>query len=200
MLTRREEKEPHVMSKLLVKDIMNRPVITATPAASAKELADKMSKAKIGSVVIMESDKPVGIVSDWDIVSKASIRDEEPSKIFAKEIMQPLQTVNSEGSVTDAAKLLRKYRTKRLGVTDGKQLVGVVSASDIIAVMPEMVDVVSEKTSMLSGGFGRGPANTSGYCDECDEWSDYLQHTDGRFLCDECREVSRPGEVAPERR
>ncbi len=197
---RREEREPSVTSKVLVKNIMNSPVISASPNASVKELADKMSKAGVGSVVIMENDKPVGIVSDWDIVSKATVRDEAPGKILAKDIMQPLQTVESEKPVTDAARLLRKHNTKRLGVIYQNRLVGMISSSDVIAVTPELVDVVSEKASLLRGEFGRSPINISGYCDECDEWSDYLQYTDGRFICEECRSVGTPGEIPAEQR
>jgi CBS domain-containing protein len=184
----------------MVKDVMNSPVIAAAPNSSVKEIADKMSKAKIGSVIIMDNGKPLGIVSDWDIVSKATINDEMPSKILAREIMQPLQTIESEQSITQAARLLRKHNIKRLGVTYKNELVGVVSSSDVIAVTPELVDVVSEKAHLLRGETGRSPAFVSGYCDECNEWSDYLQYNDGRFTCEECRGEVRPGEVSPEAR
>ncbi len=196
----RREREPSVTSKVLVKDIMNSPVISASPDTSVKELADKMSKVGVGSVVIMENDKPVGIVSDWDIVSRATVTDETPSKILAKDIMQQLHTVESEKPITDAARLLRKHNTKRLGVIYQNRLVGMISSSDVIAVTPELVDVISEKASILRGEFGLSPINISGYCDECDEWSDYLQDADGRFICEDCRSVGTPGEIPPEQR
>lgn len=196
----REEREPSVTSKVLVKDIMNSPVVSASPNATVRELADKMSEAGIGSIVIMENDKAVGIVTDWDIASRAAIRDEVTSKILAKEIMQPLQTIDGEKPITDAARLLRKHKTKRLGVVYHDRLVGMISASDVIAVTPELVDVISEKASILRGEYGRSPINISGYCDECDEWSDYLQDTDGRFICEECRTIGTPGEIPSEQR
>lgn len=179
---------------------MNSPVITAAPNASVKELANKMTAAKIGSVVIMDNGKPVGIVSDWDIVSRAAVRDELPSRILAKDLMQSLVTIESEEGVTQAARLLRKHNIKRLGVTYKERLVGIVSTSDVIAVMPELVDIVSEKASMMRGERGRGPTLISGYCDECNEWSDYLQYTDGKFLCEECRGEGRPAEISTESR
>jgi CBS domain-containing protein len=187
-------------TRVMVKDVMNSQVITAPPSASVKELADKMSRAKVGSVIIMDKDKPLGIVSDWDIVSRATIRDELPSKIVAEDIMEPLQTIESEEGITQAARLLRKHSIKRLGVTYKNKLVGVISSSDVIAVTPELVDVVSEKASLLRGEMGRSPAFISGYCDECNEWSDYMQYTDGKFICEECRGEGRPGEIPPETR
>lgn len=199
-MARREETDPHITTRVMVKDVMNSPVITAAPNSSVKELADKMSKAKVGSVIIMYNDKPLGIVSDWDIVSKATIKDELPSRIVARDIMQPLQTIESEQGITQAARLLRKHNIKRLGVTYKNELVGVISSSDVIAVTPELVDVVSEKANILRGETGRSPAFISGYCDECNEWSDYLQYNDGKFTCEECRGEGRPGEVSPEAR
>jgi len=187
-------------TKVMVKDVMNSPVITAAPNASVKEIANKMSNAKVGSVIIMDNDKPIGIVSDWDIVSMASVKDELPSKIPAKNIMQPLQTIESEEGITRAARLLRKHNIKRLGVTYKNKLVGVISSSDVIAVTPELVDVVSEKANLLRGEIGRSPTFISGYCDECNEWSDYLQYADGKLICEECRGEGRPGEIPPEAR
>lgn len=195
-----ESREPTVTSKVLVKDIMNSPIVSASPDANVRELADKMTKAEIGSIVIMDNEKPIGIVTDWDIVSKAATSDDVMSRIFARNIMRPLHTIESERSVTDAARLLRKYKTKRLGVVYRDKLVGMISASDVIAVTPELVDVISEKASILRGEFGRSPINISGYCDECDEWSDYLQDTDGRFICEECRAIGTPGEIPQEQR
>ena len=199
-MTRREETDPHMTTRVMVKDVMNSPVITANPNSSVKELANKMSDAKVGSVIIMDNGKPLGIVSDWDIVSKVTIRDELPSRIVARDIMQPLQTIESEQGITQAARLLRKHNIKRLGVTYKNELVGVISSSDVIAVTPELVDVVSEKANVIRGETGRSPAFISGYCDECNEWSDYLQHNDGKFTCEECRGEVRPGEVSPEAR
>ncbi len=199
-MSRREETDPHVTARVLVKDVMNSPVVTATPNASVKEIANKMSSAKVGSVIIMENDRPIGIVSDWDIVSKATVKDQLPGTILARDIMQPLQTIESEESITQAARLLRKHGIKRLGVTYKNRLAGVVSSSDVIAVTPELVDVVSEKASLLRGEIGRSPTSVSGYCDECSEWSDYLQYMDGKLICEECRGEGRPSEVPPEAR
>lgn len=182
----------------MVKDVMNSPVITASPETNVKELAEKISKAKVGSVVIVENSKPVGIVSELDIVSKVAVRDEVPSKVLAKEIMQPLYTINGEELLTEAAKFMRKHNIKRLAVMYENKLAGIISSSDIISVTPELITVISEKASILRWELERTPTNYSGYCDECDEWSDYLQYTDGRFICEECRSIGTPGEIPPE--
>jgi CBS domain-containing protein len=198
-MARTENREP-LAGKVLVKDIMNSPIISASPDSNAKELADIMRKADVGCVVIMDNEKFVGAVTDKDIVSRVATKDEVPSKISAKEILRPLHTIDAESSITEAAKLLRKHNTKRLGVVHKNKLMGMISATDVIAVTPELVGIISEKASILRGELLKTPTNISGYCDECDEWSDYLQYTDGRFICEECRIIGTPGEVPPEQR
>ncbi len=179
--------ETHVTNKVMVKDIMNSPLITASSNDNVKTIAEKMNAGGVGSIVIVDNEKPVGIVSDGDIVSKAVAKDKMPSKVLAKDVMQPLQTVESEESILEAARLLRKHNIKRLGVTYKNDVLGIISSSDIIAVTPELIDVVSEKANIIREGFGRKPGLVSGYCDECNQWSEYLQYVDGPFVCEECR-------------
>jgi hypothetical protein len=78
---------------------------------------------------------------------------------------------------------LRKHGIKRLGVVYKNRLVGIISASDVIAVTPDLVDVVSEKAALIRGETGRATGKVSGYCDECGEWSDLLQYDEGTFIC-----------------
>jgi predicted transcriptional regulator len=132
-----------------------------------------MKDENIGSIIIMEKDKPVGIVTDWDIVSKAIVNDAKPSQIKAKEVMKEIYTIESEESITEAARVLRKHNIKRLGVVYKNRLVGIISSSDVIAVTPDLV---------------------SGFCDQCGEWSDLLQYDEGTFTCEVCRGESSSAE------
>ncbi len=185
----REHADANMTTRVLVRDIMNSPVVSASPHDTIRDLAKKMKEEKIGSIVIMEKDKPVGIVTDWDIVSNGLIKDARPSKIKANDVMQDIHTIESEESITEAARQLRKHNIKRLGVVYKKRLVGIISSSDVIAVTPDLVDVVSEKAAIIRGelGIARQAGNVSGYCDECSEWSDLLQYDEGTFICEVCR-------------
>lgn len=174
-------------TKVLVRDIMNSPIISASPNSNLKQISEKMKQERIGSIVILKGDKPVGIVTDWDVVSDGLSKDIPPSSINASEIMKKLHTIEGEATITEAARLFRKHNIKRLGVVYKEKVVGIISASDVIAVTPELIDVVSEKSALLRGEVGRTRGNISGYCDECGEWSDLLEYGDGTFICEECR-------------
>jgi CBS domain-containing protein len=191
----REHADANMTTRVLVRDIMNSPVVSASPDDNVRDIAKKMKEEKIGSIVIMDRDKPVGIVTDWDIVSNGLIKDAKPSQIKAEDVMQDIHTIESEESITEAARQLRKHNIKRLGVVYKKRLVGIISSSDVIAVTPDLVDVVSEKAAIIRGelGISRPAGKVSGYCDECGEWSDLLQYDEGTFICEVCRGESASG-------
>ncbi|MGQ9719311.1 MAG: CBS domain-containing protein [Nitrososphaerales archaeon] len=187
--------EPSVRTRVLARTIMNSPVVTASPNETSKDLALKMIQYNVGSIVITESDEPVGIVTDGDIALKVAARDLKPSEVLAKDIMSsPLHTVDSEIDIREVARIMRNLRIKRLGVTYKNRLVGMVTMSDIVSVTPEVMDVISEKARIVAGEPRKKKGYLAGYCDSCNQWSDYLMEVDGRFMCEECREGEQPPE------
>ncbi|HKG31669.1 MAG TPA: CBS domain-containing protein, partial [Nitrososphaeraceae archaeon] len=126
----RQHGDANMTTRVLVRDIMNSPVISASTEANIKDIAIKMKEEKIGSIVIMDKEEPLGIVTDWDIVSNAVVKDVKPSLLNASDIMQQLHTIEGEEGVTEAARVLRKHNIKRLGVVYKNRIVGIISASD----------------------------------------------------------------------
>jgi len=187
--------ERHISLKIRVREVMNRPLATGSPDETIDSIAKKMVENKVGSVIIKQGDEILGIVTDGDIVNKVVAKNYKPSSIRAEDIMSsPLHTIEANRDVTEAARMMRKLRIKRLGVTYKGHLVGIVSMSDVLNVTPELVDLVSEKARILSGELTRKRKYISGYCDNCKQWSDYLLEVDGKYLCEECRgELSYSG-------
>ena len=179
--------DANMTTRVLVRDIMNSPVITAGPSDTVVDIASKMKEHNIGSVIITENEKPVGIVTDWDVVSKVVASNLDPSSVDATKVMQTIHTVEAGEGITEAARILRKNNIKRLGVVYKDRLAGIISSSDVIAVTPELVDVVSEKAAMIRGEIGKPASAISGFCDECGEWSDVLMYSEGAFTCEVCR-------------
>ncbi|MFL6510295.1 MAG: cyclic nucleotide-binding/CBS domain-containing protein [Nitrososphaera sp.] len=194
----REHTDANMTTRVLVRDIMNSPVVSASPDNTIYDIAKKMKEENIGSIIIIENDKPLGIVTDWDIVTKGLVNDVKPSHIKAKDVMKELHTIESEESITEAARQLRKHNIKRLGVVYKNRLVGIISSSDVIAVTPDLVEIVSEKSTIIRGelGIARSASNVSGFCDQCGEWSDLLQYDEGTFICEVCRGESSDAEGA----
>jgi CBS domain-containing protein len=180
--------ERHIPFRIFVRDVMNSPLVSGSMEDKISDLAKKMVEFKVGSVVIIDGDKVEGVVTDGDMVKKVVSRDLQPSVTKAKDVMStPLYTIDAAKEVTEAARMMRKLGIKRLGVLHRNKVVGIISMSDVLSVTPELVDIVSEKARILTGESRRTPGFVSGYCDLCNQWSDYLVEMDGKYICEECR-------------
>ena len=179
------ETEPDIV---LVRDIMSRPVITVKESETAADVAKLMAKHGIGCVLVSgKKGDTVGIVTERDIVLRIAARNLLPSKVTVAESMsKPVITVHSGASVTEAAKLMNQKKVRRLAVIESGKLTGVLTVKDILEVTPAIIDLVSEKSRVGTVRPRPGLANLSGYCDECETWSDKLIQSDGVFLCQDC--------------
>lgn len=127
-----------------VREIMNKNVKTLLNTSNVKDAAKAMSENKIGSVVIVDQKKKmVGLVTDTDITSMVA-KGTDPAKTSVKEIMATkVYFVKPSTTIEDAAEMMKKNNVKKLPVIDGSGLVGMVTASDIVAFEPKFMEMVS---------------------------------------------------------
>jgi CBS domain-containing protein len=102
---------------------------------SALDVSKLMAKHRIGSIVVIEGNnkKPVGIITERDIIKKVSAQNKSADQVAVRHIMSsPLITVKSIDSVDTAAETITENKIKRLVVLeqDGS-MVGILSVSDI---------------------------------------------------------------------
>ena len=122
---------------LEVRDVMTYPAITEDEDASVAEIAKCMKMSEIGSLVITKEDKPVGIVTDRDIVIKVMMKGRNRGKVKVKEIMSsPLVTIEADTSLRGACKLLLEKGIRRLLVIEDGEPVGIVSLRNIVTREP----------------------------------------------------------------
>ena len=179
------ETEPEVVA---VRDIMSRPVISAKETDTIAEVAKLMAKHDIGCVLVAgKKGETVGIVTERDIVQRIAAKNLLPSKVMVGESMsKPVITIRSGASVTEAAKLMNQRKVRRLAVMENGKLTGVLTMKDIIEVTPAIIDLVSERSRVGTSRERSRLSTLSGYCDECETWSDELVQKDGVFLCQDC--------------
>jgi CBS domain-containing protein len=129
---------------LFVSDIMTRWVATVDPKRTVRDAATIMTKAHTGSIIIMDKEKPVGIVTEGDI-SRALARGADADKVSIGKIMsKKLITVSPDLMVEEAAKLMAEKRIKKLPVLEGGGLVGIVTQTDIVASSFDLVTSLKE--------------------------------------------------------
>ena len=119
-----------------VKDIMIRKVKTIDVEDTALEAVKKMNRHEIGCVVVTEKDKPVGILTERDILRRIIPSGVDPASIKVHSIMSnPLQTTRPTSKITQAARTMLKGNIKKLVIVNDGSLVGIVSLTDLLPIL-----------------------------------------------------------------
>ena len=179
-------------TRMLVKDVMSSPVITVDEDANVNKAAQLMADSHIGCIVVTSKEgKPMGIITESDFVTRVLAKNIQPSKLTAKEVMtSPLITIDPDETLSETARRMSQLNLRRLGVTYKGNLVGIISSKDILAITPELLEIIQEKARIERGTAveeGSESAPLAGYCEQCGSWSDDLTEVEGNFLCEECR-------------
>ena len=119
-----------------VREIMNTDVATATAGTPIAHVAKMMADKDVGSVVIVEGGKPVGIVTDRDLVidhlAKGHTHDHAVREaVSGGGPFTSLVTVPPDMDILEAAQVLGRHKVGRLPVVEGDRLVGILSAGDV---------------------------------------------------------------------
>jgi CBS domain-containing protein len=111
-----------------VNEVMNK-AIAIDSDLSLKKVAKIMSDRNIGSLIVLSKDKIKGIVTERDIMKNISNINKKVSSIMSKSVI----TINHNETLDNAALIMAEHDIKRLPVTDGEKLVGIITATDIVA-------------------------------------------------------------------
>ncbi|RLI19203.1 hypothetical protein DRO54_08950 [Candidatus Bathyarchaeota archaeon] len=166
-------------------------MITVNEEETVEKVAQLMDKYRLGCIIVTSKDgKPIGIITERDLVIRVLAKNLLPSKLKAKDVMSsPLMTINPDATISEAARMMSRLNIRRLGVVYRGELVGIISSKDVLAVTPELIEIIQEKARIKSQGSGGEIETTplAGYCDRCGAWSDDLREVEGQFLCEDCR-------------
>ena len=117
-----------------VADIMSSPPVTATPSETIAVAASRMREEKVGSVVVVDGTRPIGILTERDLVRfGASGADGSASKVSEWMTEDP-DTVAPEVEVVDAWKSLAEHGYRHIPVVSNGELVGIVSMRDLMRI------------------------------------------------------------------
>ncbi len=144
---RQEENE----MALKVEDVMVREVISIDENSTVKEAAEIMNKFEIGCLLIIKGGKAMGIVTERDILKRVVAESKDVAKTKVKDIMSsPLVVVEPNMDLEEAVKLMFQMKIKKLPVIDGKNLVGLVSLTDIARFQPQIIKILKQLAARQS--------------------------------------------------
>jgi CBS domain-containing protein len=141
---------------MLLKDVMNKNVTVVGPDISLKEAARVMYEKHIGSLIITEDEKIVGILTQTDVLKAIALEKDLETTLVEEVMNKKVATIDYEKSVEDAVNLMIEQRIKRLPVIKEGKLVGIITASDIITVEPKLITGIASLLSMKIPGYRGG--------------------------------------------
>jgi CBS domain-containing protein len=111
---------------------MTSPVTTMDENGTVVAAAQTMVQRDIGSVVVVDGKKPIGIITERDI-TKQVIKGSEVLKKAVKSVMsKSLVTAPPTMSIQDAFELMLKNKIRRLPILENNNLVGIVTTKDLM--------------------------------------------------------------------
>ena len=122
---------------MAITDLIIESVETAGPSATVEALAMRMAEAGVGSIIIEENMKPVGIVTDRDIATRVDARDTTASSATARDIMtsDPV-TVTNDAGLLEVTNAMAEASVRRLPiVNDNGTLVGIITLDDVMLLL-----------------------------------------------------------------
>ena len=116
-----------------VQELMAQSVVTTQPHASVEHVRDMLERNKIGAIPVVDSEgRPVGIVSATDLAS-----DLKPASPIRTIMTEKVYSVAQYDDVSTAARVMRNHKIHRVVVTHEQQVVGILSAFDLLKLVED---------------------------------------------------------------
>lgn len=119
-------------NKICVKDIMKRSVISIDSKITVNQAAKTMDDAKVGALIVIEDNTPIGIITDRDFAIKIAAHAYPIHTEVRKIMSSPLISIGPDESVWMAADLMYTRGIRKIPVIDNDVVVGIVTASDLV--------------------------------------------------------------------
>lgn len=135
----------------LVGDYMSKRLVTIDSDTTASEIANMMLERQVSAVIVVDSGKPVGILTERDLTRQVVAKDCPPSKTPATAIMStPLAYVDQDSPIERAAEVMSKNGIRHLAVEAGNKITGMITTTDLSRYVKEkMLDTKRISHSVL---------------------------------------------------
>jgi len=125
-------REDFNFSSILVKDIMNKALISVSLTTPAFQIAKMMELEVIGAILVKENGTHVGIITDRDFAIKIAAN-KLPLDTPVKEIMSsPIIKINHNEPISSAAEMMNHQKVRKLAVSDNGKIIGIITSTDLV--------------------------------------------------------------------
>lgn len=165
------------MVEMLVRDAISESYTELSPKTISSEAAKIMADSDADCILVVVREDPVGIVTASDFLRRIVAEGINASEIPLKKIMSsPVITIDSEETLSEAQIKMSSSGVKRLIVLEGDLVAGIVTSVELLSFADEL-GAEEER--------GIGPS----MCEICEGYFEVLTEVDGKFVCEDCKEM-----------
>lgn len=119
-----------------VTDWMTKDVKTVTKDDSVQEASKRMKEINGGSLIVLDNEKAIGIITERDVSQKLVAEDKSPSGTKVEEIMTAnLISASPDDSIMEVSKRMNLAKIKKMPIMQDGKLVGILTTTDLMRVM-----------------------------------------------------------------
>jgi signal-transduction protein with cAMP-binding, CBS, and nucleotidyltransferase domain len=138
-------REIQMASKILVKDLMSTNVNVFENESTMEKVVQAMSDCDVDYVIVVQSRKPTGIITERDVIVRMLTQGLDPSVVIARAVYtNPLVTIEETATVREAADLMKEWKIKHLPVTQEGRIAGMLTYLDLAFDVPELLSEMKE--------------------------------------------------------
>jgi CBS domain-containing protein len=127
-----------------LRQVMVENVVTVKPNVTVKRAAELMNANEVSCLVVVSHEKPIGIVTEQDMLRRVMHKRRDPEKTWVSDIMsKPLIVATPNMHVREASKLMLERNIRRLPVVENGRLVGLVTLTDLISAVVRTLKILS---------------------------------------------------------
>lgn len=157
--------------------------------ATLRECSKLMVDNNIGSLLILDGKKIIGIISETDFM-RFIVEGLDFNSVKVKEVMNKnVITISPNKDIVDAMRLMKQYDIKHLPVVQRGEIIGILSVKDILKIEPELFDLLFEKIEISEANKRTFEGKNEGLCEICGAFDSNLRNYHGSWVCSECYEI-----------
>jgi signal-transduction protein with cAMP-binding, CBS, and nucleotidyltransferase domain len=195
-------------------ELMTSTLQTISYNQTINEAANAMKENQSGSLIVIPKDKeqkPIGIITERDIITKVIALGKDPKKTLVEEIAtKPIVTAPPTTDISKAMLLMAKLNIRRLVIVEKNNYIGIVTYRDLLRVVPGLLEIAKEYEKISFGQteeiddldlveeeydadseLNNTDLTLGFYCNQCGDYNEDtpIYDADDKPICSECLDL-----------
>ena len=130
-------------------DVMTLNPVRTGPDTTVSECVAIMKNSNVGSVLVFEANKLLGIITEWDITRKVVADNKDPQTTTVANVMTTnVTSINPNANLFEAVNLMAQLDVKHLPVLDNGEFMGFMTSNDILKIEPALFEILLDEIDL----------------------------------------------------